>query len=69
MTKIFGYVFREMTRSEWDGFAGAEPGTLICTDLDGVVLLWDHSSDTLSEITYDGKGEFTQYDWQRGRVV
>jgi hypothetical protein len=28
---VLGFTFNEMTRDDWDSFAGAEPGTLICT--------------------------------------
>ncbi len=42
--RVLGHDFRPMTPSEWQGFAGADEGTLICVH-DDVVLLHPRGSD------------------------
>jgi hypothetical protein len=37
---VLGYKFRALAPHDWDGFAGAEPGSLICTDrADDVIMI------------------------------
>jgi hypothetical protein len=65
MTKVLGHTFREMTDYDWQLFAGAEPGTLICTDLEDRVLLWDPARQrTLQEIRYDAAGRSSAWEWE-----
>ncbi len=67
--KILGYTFREMDHFEKDGFAGVEPGTLICT-IDDLTLFWDPTNKILSEMTMpDDEGKFEQRDWTFQTIV
>lgn len=37
--RVLGHLFVPLSRLDWYGFAGAEPGTLICHCEDGTTLL------------------------------
>lgn len=63
--KILGHVFKPMTSDDWECFAGAEEGTVIChlKDDRNTVLLFDPESKVLSEVTCDNDGNASQVDW------
>ena len=48
--RLLGHEFKPMSRSDWDGFAGADEGSLICSCSDGTVLIWSPVSNTVSEM-------------------
>lgn len=51
--QIMGHEFKPMTSDDWDGFAGATEGTLICA-LDSCILLYDPSAREIIEVLEDG---------------
>lgn len=60
--KLLGHEFRSMTPADYDDFAGADEGSLICM-LDDIVLILSPQTQTLTEISYaDG----SERDWVRG---
>jgi hypothetical protein len=60
---VLGYTFKTMTRMDWDSFAGAEEGSLICHDCKDATLIL-HPDGTISAI-----GEDTQTDWVPSTVL
>lgn len=53
---VFGLKFVPMDDFDWDTFAGAEEGTLICY-VGETVLLYDPAAQTITESLPDGSGE------------
>lgn len=60
--KIFGHEFVPMSQSDWDAFAGADDGSLICYPSDGTVLIYSPHAKDLSEI-YEDNGATVQRRW------
>lgn len=65
---VLGYKFRPMTKHDWEGFAGAEEGTLICNDPSDRVLLWHPGTEVLSEVMSDGE-RLRQWDYKRTLIA
>jgi hypothetical protein len=59
--------FREMTRQDWSGYAGADEGTLIC-ETENLTLLASPSG-LISVIGLDADGEAWQVDLHLGRAT
>lgn len=69
--KRFGYTFKPMTSDDWDGWAGADEGTLIYNSPDGEMTLLLAPSGLLSEVHHtlkDNDVTFTQHDWRATRI-
>ena len=62
--KILGQTFRPMNRMDWDTFAGAAEGSLICfCEDETTVLLYYPAIGTVSEVTQKEDGDSVQRDW------
>lgn len=58
--RLLGHVFYPMTQEDWQGFAGAEPGTLIC-HLEHAILLWCPVSETVTEVLSNPDDAITEH--------
>jgi hypothetical protein len=56
--RMLGHEFRPMDKTDFETFAGADEGCLIC-ELDDVVLIWSERDKVLTEITSDGERDWT----------
>jgi hypothetical protein len=74
MKHVMGHDFREFDKRDWDCWAGAEPGSLICYCDDDKTCLILSPDNVLSEIvqvetTEENPNGCTQYDWTRGERI
>lgn len=52
--KLMGLVFSPMTDNDWDAFAGANEGSLICyCDDEETVLIYDPNEETITEMLFN----------------
>lgn len=65
---ILGHVFREMENLEWVTFAGAEPGTLICTNVDNCILFKKPGRESIREMRLDSEGRISEWEWSPTEV-
>lgn len=64
----FGYEFKPMDERDWECFAGADEGTLICYPTKNLTLLLAPSG-TLSELITTDDGDCTQTDWTPTNII
>ena len=65
---ILGHKFVPMSEDDWEGFAGAEEGTLICWAPDEQTCLLLAPDGSIHETVFDDKGRAAAYEWKATEV-